>query len=88
MLSKEATNAPIHTALVVLLLCAPLHQVVWINTKPWVGESDPDSDRWAGFPTEREYLANKVRKKGGMFPSPHELCVWQPTHTPPQLLVC
>jgi phosphodiesterase/alkaline phosphatase D-like protein len=31
--------------------------IVWINPIPWIGKPDPESTLWAGYPHEREELA-------------------------------
>ena len=35
--------------------------IVWINTIPWIGPSQPGEDSWGGFATERTELANFIR---------------------------
>lgn len=34
--------------------------VVWLSTKPWIGDADPSQDGWNGYASEREFLANEM----------------------------
>lgn len=34
--------------------------VVWVSSKPWMGEPDEGSDKWAGYAEERTYIANQI----------------------------
>lgn len=38
--------------------------VVWMNSKPWIGKSDPNRDSWAGFAEERRLVADKIAELG------------------------
>lgn len=38
--------------------------VVWMNSKPWIGKNNPDTDSWAGFAEERRLVADKIAELG------------------------
>jgi hypothetical protein len=35
--------------------------VIWVTTKPWIGEDDPSSDAWWGYSEDRAELSNWIR---------------------------
>jgi hypothetical protein len=36
--------------------------VVWLSTKPWIGEFEADNTGWAGHPTERTLISNVIQQ--------------------------
>lgn len=38
--------------------------VVWANPSPWVGDADPTSDTWAGWPDDRRRIADALATAG------------------------
>lgn len=36
--------------------------VVWMSSKPWIGDEKEGDDGWRGFPTERRMIANRIKE--------------------------
>lgn len=47
-----------------LLKGAAYPLVVWIGSAPWIEPRTPGSDRWGGYSTERQELADFIKKNG------------------------
>ena len=39
-------------------------QIVWVNTKPWMGPAEEGVDRWPGFAAERQYISDQIVAMG------------------------
>lgn len=47
--------------------------VIWVTTKPWIGEADPGGDSWSGYPSDRRTLSDYISQTIGTDNGPQNL---------------